>query len=47
MIADRVQHAFTLDVDAGDFFGTGFTFPTQQHVYIPHQWFSALPAGTL
>jgi lipopolysaccharide transport system ATP-binding protein len=48
MVADRVLHAFSIDVDAGDFFGTGFTFhSTQHHMYIPHQWFSALPAGTL
>ena len=42
--ADWVQHAFTTDVEDGDFFGTGFTYHwNQQSVYIPHRWLSELP----
>jgi len=41
---DNVRHAFTTDVEGGDFFGTGIAYHgNQQSVYIPHQWLRELP----
>ncbi len=42
--ADQVRNAFMTEVEAGDFFGTGFAFHhIRQSVYVPHQWLSMLP----
>lgn len=44
VLADRILHAFTTDVEDGDFFGTGITYHwNQQSVYVPHRWLTELP----
>lgn len=44
IIADRLLHAFTFDVEEGDFFGTGIAYHWNQHsVYVPHHWLRELP----
>ena len=43
-LVDQLFHAFTLDVEEGDFFGTGIAYHwNQQSVYVPHQWLRELP----
>jgi len=38
-IADQVEHAASVDIEPGDFFGTGRIHPTRlQGVYTPHAW---------
>lgn len=40
---DQIYHAFTTDVEDGDFFGTGVTYHwNRQGVYIPHRWLTEL-----
>jgi lipopolysaccharide transport system ATP-binding protein len=42
--SDQIHHAFTTEVNDGDFFGTGVTYHwDRQGVYIPHRWVTALP----
>ena len=44
VITDQLFQAFVIDVEEGDFFGTGIAYHwNQQSVYVPHQWLNELP----
>ncbi|MEZ4726551.1 MAG: ABC transporter ATP-binding protein [Caldilineaceae bacterium] len=43
LLADRVENAFTVDVETGDFFGTGIPNALgRQGVYVPQTWMTTI-----